>query len=194
MLTVTSSARAAAATQQLRDRHEQRLHRRGTASTKSSWTTTGSKIVVTSVGYYPDEGEPGIHTGGADRRTSRSRRSNTRSSPQTALDIKNNATVTGDIYSDGDVSVGQNATICGSILSSEVGCPLANDGQIVTSNAELRLLGEVGQRLDRRLKRASGRLEHSDRVKGSQASNPRRRPARATYRQLRGHEVTAPGR
>ena len=95
-----------------------------------SWTQTGGKIVVTSIGYFPTKTSPTF---------TREVQATYEPVPtfryalfsQTALDIKNNATVTGDIYSDGNVSVGQNATICGSIISSAGGVSVANDGQIV---------------------------------------------------------------
>jgi hypothetical protein len=64
---------------------------------------------------------------------------------QTALDIKNGATITGDIYSDGQVTVGQNATICGSVLSSAGGVSLANGGQILKADATHGCSGKSGK-------------------------------------------------
>jgi len=64
---------------------------------------------------------------------------------QTALDIKNGATITGDIYSDGDVTVGQNATICGSVLSSAGGVSLANCGKVLKTNSALGCSGKSGK-------------------------------------------------
>jgi Tfp pilus assembly protein PilX len=109
-----------------------------------SWTQTGGKIVVTSVGYFPTKTSPTF---------TREVQATYEPVPsfryalfsQTALDIKNNATITGDIYSDGDVSVGQNATICGSVLSSAGGVSLANGGQIVKSNTTVACSGKTGK-------------------------------------------------
>ena len=109
-----------------------------------SWTQTGGKIVVTSIGYFPTKTSPTF---------TREVQATYEPVPtfryalfsQTALDIKNNATVTGDIYSDGNVSVGQNATICGSIISSAGGVSVANNGQILTSNASYGCSGKSGR-------------------------------------------------
>jgi Tfp pilus assembly protein PilX len=109
-----------------------------------SWTQTGGNIVVTSVGYFPTKTTPTF---------TREVQATYEPVPtfryalfsQTALDIKNNATVTGDIYSDGNVSVGQNATICGSIISSAGGVSVANNGQILTSNASYGCSGKSGR-------------------------------------------------
>ncbi|TMK87703.1 MAG: hypothetical protein E6G43_10420, partial [Actinobacteria bacterium] len=109
-----------------------------------SWSQTGSKIVVTSVGYFPTKTSPTF-----------TREVQATYEPvatfkyalfsQTALDIKNNATITGDIYSDGNVTVGQNATICGSITSSAGAVTLANGGQVLTSNATYGCSGKSGR-------------------------------------------------
>jgi hypothetical protein len=109
-----------------------------------SWTQTGAKIVVTSIGYFPTKTSPTF---------TREVQATYEPVPsfryalfsQTALDIKNNATITGDIYSDGNVSVGQNATICGSITSSSGGVSVANNGQILTSNASYGCSGKTGR-------------------------------------------------
>jgi Tfp pilus assembly protein PilX len=109
-----------------------------------SWTQTGGKIVVTSIGYFPTKTSPTF---------TREVQATYEPVPtfryalfsQTALDIKNNATVTGDIYSDGNVSVGQNATICGSIISSAGGVSVANNGQILTANASYGCSGKSGR-------------------------------------------------
>jgi Tfp pilus assembly protein PilX len=108
------------------------------------WTQSGGTIVVTSLGYYPTK---------TVARFTREIQATYAPVPtfryaifsQTALDIKNNATITGDIYSDGNVSVGQNATICGSITSSSGGVSIANNGQILTSNASYGCSGKTGR-------------------------------------------------
>jgi hypothetical protein len=73
--------------------------------------------VVTSVGYYPTRADPQF-----------AREVEITYEPipsfryaifsQTSLSVNNNMTVMGDIYSAGDVTVGQGATVCGSVLSS----------------------------------------------------------------------------
>ena len=108
------------------------------------WTQSGGTIVVTSLGYYPTK---------TAARFTREIQATYEPVPtfryaifsQTALDIKNSATITGDIYSDGNVSVGQNATICGSITSSSGGVSVANNGQILTSNASYGCSGKTGR-------------------------------------------------
>ena len=108
------------------------------------WTQSGGTIVVTSLGYYPTK---------TAARFTREIQATYEPVPtfryaifsQTALDIKNSATITGDVYSDGNVSVGQNATICGSITSSSGGVSVANNGQILTSNASYGCSGKTGR-------------------------------------------------
>jgi hypothetical protein len=108
------------------------------------WTQTGGKIVVKSIGYFPTKTSPTF---------TREVQATYEPVPafqyalfsQTALDIKNGATITGDIYSDGDVSVGQNATICGSVTSSAGGVSFANGGQILKSDTTLGCSGKTGK-------------------------------------------------
>jgi hypothetical protein len=108
------------------------------------WTQTGGKIVVTSVGYFPTKTSPTF---------TREVQATYEPVPafryalfsQTALDIKNNATITGDIYSDGDVTVGQGATICGSVISSAGGVSLANGGQVLKADATHGCAGKSGK-------------------------------------------------
>jgi Tfp pilus assembly protein PilX len=109
-----------------------------------SWTQTGSKLVITSVGYYPTKTSP---------KFKREIQVTYQPVPsfryaifsQTGLTIANGARVVGDIYSDGDVSVGQNATICGSILSSTGGVSLQNGGQVLTDYPAYGCSGKSGQ-------------------------------------------------
>jgi Flp pilus assembly protein TadG len=109
-----------------------------------SWTQTGGKIIVTSIGYFPTKTSPTF---------TREVQATYEPVPafryalfsQTALDIKNGATITGDIYSDGQVTVGQNATICGSVLSSAGGVSLANGGQILKADATYGCSGKSGK-------------------------------------------------
>jgi hypothetical protein len=109
-----------------------------------SWAQNGGNIVVTSIGYFPSKTSP---------KYTREVQATYQPVPsfkyaifsQTALDIKNGATVTGDIYSDGNVSVGQNATICGSIISSAGGVSVANNGQILTADSTYGCSGKSGR-------------------------------------------------
>ena len=109
-----------------------------------SWTQSGSKITVTSVGYFPTKTSP-VFTREIQATYEPVPTFRYAIFSQTALDIKNSATITGDIYSDGNVSVGQNATICGSITSSSGGVSVANNGQILTSNASYGCSGKTGR-------------------------------------------------
>src|SRR6266480_4114602 len=109
-----------------------------------SWSQTGSKIVVTSVGYFPTKTSP-TFTREVEATYEPVPAFRYALFSQTALDIKNGATITGDIYSDGNVTVGQNATICGSVLSSAGGVSLANGGQILKTNATLACSGKSGK-------------------------------------------------
>ncbi len=109
-----------------------------------SWTQTGGKIVVTSIGYYPTKASP---------KYTREVQATYEPVPafkyaifsQTGLNIANGTTVVGDIYSDGDVSVGTSATICGSIQSSGGGVTLQNGSQIVTSESTYGCSGKSGR-------------------------------------------------
>lgn len=108
------------------------------------WTQTGGKIVVTAVGYFPTKISPTF---------TREVQATYEPVPsfkyalfsQTALDIANNTTIMGDIYSDGDVTVGTGATICGSIQSSSGGVAIQNGGQVLTSDATYGCSGKSGK-------------------------------------------------
>jgi hypothetical protein len=107
------------------------------------WTTSGGQIVVTSVGYYPTRADPQF-----------AREVEITYEPipsfryaifsQTSLSVNNNMTVMGDIYSAGDVTVGQGATVCGSVLSSGGGVTLVQQAQIVKSYSALGCSGKSG--------------------------------------------------
>ena len=74
-----------------------------------SWSTSGGTVLISSIGYFPDEGESDVHARGAgDLRAGAvvqvrdlSRRPPWRS--------PNNMTVIGDVYSAGDVTLGNGA-------------------------------------------------------------------------------------
>jgi hypothetical protein len=107
------------------------------------WTTSGSQIVVTSVGYYPTR---------ADAQFAREVQITYEPIPsfkyaifsQTALSVNNNMTVMGDIYSAGDVTVGQGATVCGSVISSGGGVSLVQQSNVVQSYSALGCSGKSG--------------------------------------------------
>jgi hypothetical protein len=109
-----------------------------------SWTQSGGTISVTSIGYYPTMTSP---------KYIREVKATYEPVPafkyalfsQTALDIKNGATITGDIYSDGDVTVGTGATVCGSIISSAGSVSIANGGQILKSDDTYGCSGKSGR-------------------------------------------------
>jgi hypothetical protein len=107
------------------------------------WTTTGSQIVVTSVGYYPTK---------ADAQFAREVQITYEPIPsfkyaifsQNALSVANNMTVIGDIYSAGDITVGTNAKVCGSVLSSAGGVTMQNGASVVKSYSALGCTGKSG--------------------------------------------------
>jgi hypothetical protein len=107
------------------------------------WTTSGNQIVVTSVGYYPNKAHAAF-----------AREVQITYEPvpsfkyaifsQTALNVANNMTVMGDIYSAADISVGTNSTVCGSIISSGGGVSLQNGASVVKSYSALGCSGKSG--------------------------------------------------
>jgi hypothetical protein len=109
-----------------------------------SWTQSGAKIVVTSIGYYPTKTAP---------KYTREIQATYEPVPsfkyaifsQTALNIANGTTIMGDIYSDGDVSVGTGAMICGSIQSSAGGVTLQNGSQVLTDYSTYSCSGKSGR-------------------------------------------------
>jgi hypothetical protein len=107
------------------------------------WTSTGSKIVVTSVGYYPSK---------ADQQFAREVQITYEPIPsfkyaifsQTALSVANNMTVMGDIYSAGDITVGTNANVCGSVISSGGGVTMQNGASVLKAYSALGCSGKSG--------------------------------------------------
>ena len=107
------------------------------------WTTSGRQIVVTSVGYYPDK---------TNAQFAREVQITYEPVPsfkyalfsQTSLDVHNSMTVSGDVYSAGDVTVGNSAVVCGSIISSGGGVSLGNSSHIVQSYSPLGCSGKSG--------------------------------------------------
>ena len=109
-----------------------------------AWTQSGSKIIVTSIGYYPTKTAP---------KFKREVQITYEPVPsfkyaifsQTALTIANGTTIIGDIYSDGDVSVGGGATICGSIQSSGGGVTFQNGSQVLAAYPTYDCSGKSGK-------------------------------------------------
>jgi Tfp pilus assembly protein PilX len=107
------------------------------------WRTSGSQIMIDSVGYYPTKAAPTF-----------TRQVEVTYEPipsfkyaifsQTSVSVQNNMTVMGDVYSAGDVTVGQGAVVCGSITSSGGGVTLVNSSQVVKSYSALGCSGKSG--------------------------------------------------
>jgi hypothetical protein len=105
------------------------------------WTTSGSQIVIDSIGYYPTMAAPAF-----------ARQVEITYEPvpsfkyalfsQTALTVYQGMTVIGDIYSAGDVTIGNDAEVCGSILSSGGGVTLSQASQIVKEDADYNCSGK----------------------------------------------------
>ncbi len=107
-----------------------------------TWTGTSTGgILVTSKGYFPSMSAP---------RFTREVQVTYEPVPtfkyalfaQDALSIKNNPSVVGDIYSSGSITVDQNVTICGGIISANGTITLGNNDQVVTSNATTNCTGQ----------------------------------------------------
>src|SRR6476660_5076565 len=107
------------------------------------WTTSGNQIVVTSVGYYPTR---------ADAQFAREVEITYQPIPsfkyaifsQNALAVANNMTVIGDVYSAGDITLGTNAEVCGSLISSAGGVIMQNGASVVKSYSALGCTGKAG--------------------------------------------------
>ncbi len=108
-----------------------------------SWATSGGKVLITSTGYYPTQADPTFV-----------RQVQVTYEPvpsfkyaifsQTALDVHNNMTVIGDIYSSGDITIGQGAEVCGSIISSAGAISLVQSSEIVKADATYGCSGKSG--------------------------------------------------
>jgi hypothetical protein len=108
-----------------------------------NWAASGGTVLVSSIGYYPTKADPTFV-----------REVQVTYEPvpsfkyaifsQTALNVNNNMTVIGDIYSAGDVTIGLGAEVCGSIISSGGGVSLSNGSNVVKSNATYGCSGKSG--------------------------------------------------
>jgi hypothetical protein len=99
-----------------------------------SWSASGKRILITSTGYFPTKADPTFV-----------RQVQVTYEPvpsfkyaifsQASLSVNNSMAVMGDIYSAGDITIGQNAEVCGSIISSGGGVTLVQSSQIVKEDA-----------------------------------------------------------
>jgi hypothetical protein len=106
-----------------------------------TWSTAAGKILITSRGYYPTKADPTFV-----------REVQVTYEPvpsfkyaifsQTSLAVNNDMTVSGDIYSAGDITIGQNAEVCGSIISSAGGVTFNNSSQVVKADSDLSCSGK----------------------------------------------------
>lgn len=108
------------------------------------WSQSAGTVVVTSVGYYPTKASP-IYA--REVRVTYEPVSSFRYAihSQSALDIKNGTVVIGDVYSDGNISIGQGATICGSVISSGGGIALSGNSTIKKADSAYNCSGKSGQ-------------------------------------------------
>ena len=108
-----------------------------------SWSSSGKKILITSKGYFPTKADPTFV-----------REVQVTYEPvpqfkyaifsQTALNVHNNMTVVGDIYSAGDITIGNGAEVCGSVISSGGSVNLVQSSEIVTDDADYGCSGKSG--------------------------------------------------
>jgi len=108
-----------------------------------SWSTTAGTVLVTSIGYYPTKAAPTF-----------TREVQVTYEPvpsfkyaiysQTALSVANNMTVIGDVYSSGDVALGNGASVCGSITTSGGGVTFSPVSTVTKTNATYGCTGKTG--------------------------------------------------
>jgi hypothetical protein len=109
-----------------------------------SWTgQTGGSIVLTSVGYTPTKDSP---------RFKREVRVLLEPAPvfryalfsEDVLDIKNDPTVIGDIYSSVGATLGNNVELCGGIVVANGNISLGNNSKILTDKPSIGCSGQSG--------------------------------------------------
>jgi hypothetical protein len=109
-----------------------------------SWVKNAGNVVVTSIGYYPSR---------ASAQFTREVQVTYEPVPSfqyaifsdAAISIMNGMHIAGDVYSNGDITVGTNAVVCGSVLSGGGGVTLQNGSQVVKSYADLSCTGKSGK-------------------------------------------------
>ena len=108
-----------------------------------SWSTQQTGVLVTSIGYYPTKASPKFV-----------REVQVTYEPvpsfkyaifsQTSLNVNNNMTVIGDIYAAGDITIGQDATVCGAVISSGGSVNLVQSSQIVQEESDYSCADKTG--------------------------------------------------
>jgi hypothetical protein len=108
-----------------------------------SWVTQHTGVLVTSIGYYPTKASPTFV---------REVQMTYEPVPsfkyaifsQTSLDVHNNMTVIGDIYAAGDITIGQDATVCGAVISSGGAVNLVQSSQVVKEEGDYDCADKTG--------------------------------------------------
>jgi hypothetical protein len=108
-----------------------------------SWAQSGKSIIIKAIGYYPTKSAAKF-TRGVQVTYQPVPAFQYAIFSKTAVDIKNGATVVGDVYSDGNITVGTGATVCGSVTSSAGGVTLSNGSQVVTDWSTYGCSGKSG--------------------------------------------------
>ena len=108
-----------------------------------SWTTSHGTVLVSSIGYFPTKADPTFV-----------REVQVTYEPvpsfkyaiysQTSLSVANNMTVIGDIYSAGDVTLGNGASVCGSVTSSGGGVSFGPVSSVTKTNTTYGCTGKSG--------------------------------------------------
>lgn len=108
-----------------------------------SWVTSSGTVLVSSIGYYPTKADPTF-----------TREVQVTYEPvpsfkyaifsQTALSVANNMTVIGDVYSSGDVTLGNGTSVCGSVTSSGGGVTFSPVSAVTKTNSTYGCSGKSG--------------------------------------------------
>ncbi len=107
------------------------------------WSGSGSSVVITATGYYP-----GLDTAEITRTV----RVTLEPAPtfryalfsEDFLEVKNNPVVTGDIYSQVGVEIGNNTTVCGSVVVANGGVTLGNNSRVAQNLVSSGCSGKDG--------------------------------------------------
>ena len=146
-----------------------------------NWTATSTGgIVVTSIGYFPTK---------ATAKFTREVQVTYEPAPtfkyalfsQDSLAIKNNPEVVGDVYSSGNVTVDNNVTICGSIISANGNVILGQNDQVLKTYAPYNCTGESGMVWAGGAVTGSNGVSVAGDVKASGPTSATCNPGNATY-------------
>ncbi len=107
------------------------------------WAGTGDEVVITSTGYYPSL---------ATAELSRTVRVTLEPAPtfryalfsEDFLEVKNNPVVTGDIYSQVGVDIGNNTTVCGSVVVANGDVTMESNSRVAQNLAATGCSGKSG--------------------------------------------------